>query len=129
MIQVRHVEPSDAAQWTVLRLWPEERRGAHDAEVTRFFADPRQGGGTMPEVVLVAVETSLDPKVVGFAEVSRRAYAEGCGSSPVGFLEGWCVVPERRQQGLGRALVAAAEACAREVGAANLLPTRWWRIR
>jgi aminoglycoside 6'-N-acetyltransferase I len=53
---------------------------------------------------------------VGFAEVSRRAYAEGCETSPVGFLEGWYVVPARRRQGVGRALVAAAEAWARGLG-------------
>ena len=70
----------------------------------------------MPEAVLVAETAGATPALVGFAEVSRRAYAEGCETSPVGFLEGWYVVPERRRQGIGRALVAAAEAWARGLG-------------
>jgi aminoglycoside 6'-N-acetyltransferase I len=70
----------------------------------------------MPEIVLLAMSTGPGGRVIGFAEVSRRLYAEGCESSPVGFLEGWYVVPERRHQGVGRALVEAAERWARELG-------------
>lgn len=119
MTQVRHVEPRDAAQWVALRaaLWPEEGPAPHLAEVTRFFAAPAATSGPMPEAVLVAVdpESPAQP-LLGFAEVSRRPYAEGCETSPVGFLEGWYVVPERRRQGIGRTLVAAAEAWARALG-------------
>jgi aminoglycoside 6'-N-acetyltransferase I len=119
MIQVRHVEPRDAAQWIALSttLWPEEGSAVHEAEITRFFAAPEPRPGTMPEAVLVALEPgSTAPTLLGFAEVSRRPYAEGCETSPVGFLEGWYVVPECRRQGIGRALVAAAEAWARALG-------------
>jgi aminoglycoside 6'-N-acetyltransferase I len=45
----------------------------------------------------------------GFAEISIRHYAEGCSTDRVAFLEGWYVVPEARNRGVGRALVAAAE--------------------
>jgi aminoglycoside 6'-N-acetyltransferase I len=48
--------------------------------------------------------------LIGFAELSRRPYADGCATSPVGYLEGWYVRPEHRGRGVGRALVAAAEA-------------------
>jgi aminoglycoside 6'-N-acetyltransferase I len=119
MIRVRPVEPGDAAQWIALRtaLWPEEGQTTHPAEVAQFFAGPGAGPGTMPEAVLVAVEVKADASaLLGFAEVSRRVYAEGCETSPVGFLEGWYVVPERRREGIGRALVAAAEEWARAVG-------------
>ena len=54
--------------------------------------------------------------VVGFAELSLRAYAEGCDSSPVAYLEGWFVSPESRRSGVGRALLAAAEAWGRGHG-------------
>jgi aminoglycoside 6'-N-acetyltransferase I len=53
---------------------------------------------------------------VGFVELSRRLYAEGCTTSPVGFLEGWYVEPEYRRRGIGGALVAASEAWARALG-------------
>jgi aminoglycoside 6'-N-acetyltransferase I len=69
----------------------------------------------MPEAVLVAV-ADQDRSLLGFAEVSRRAYAEGCETTPVGFLEGWYVVPEHRRRGVGGALVAAAEGWARSLG-------------
>jgi aminoglycoside 6'-N-acetyltransferase I len=118
VIRIRHAEPADANPWLALRreLWPEEDERSLAAGAARFFADPRPGPGTMPEAVLVAVEAGAVPVLVGFAEVSRRAYAEGCETSPVGFLEGWYVVPARRRQGVGRALVAAAEGWARALG-------------
>jgi aminoglycoside 6'-N-acetyltransferase I len=116
--RIRHAGPADADQWRALRteLWPDEGERSHAAEVFRFFAEPPRGPGAMPEAVLVAVDDGAAPRVVGFAEVSRRAYAEGCETSPVGFLEGWYVVPERRQQGVGGALLAAAETWARDLG-------------
>jgi aminoglycoside 6'-N-acetyltransferase I len=118
VIDIRHAEPADADQWLALRreLWPEGSEASHGAEVARFFAEPGHTQGIMPEAVLVAVESRPAPVLVGFAEVSRRAYAEGCETSPVGFLEGWYVVASRRRQGVGRALVAAAEAWALALG-------------
>lgn len=117
LADIRHVEPADAEQWLALRaeLWPEEDRASHAAAVARFFAEkPRLG--SMPEAVLVAIEAGPAPVLVGFAELSRRAYAEGCDTSPVGFLEGWYVLSNRRRKGIGRALVTAGEAWARALG-------------
>jgi aminoglycoside 6'-N-acetyltransferase I len=118
-VHIRQAEPADAAQWIALRaaLWPDEAGSAHAAEVADFFAEPRVGPGLMPEAVLVALAPGNPASIlVGFAELSRRAYAEGCETSPVGFLEGWYVAPEYRRQGVGRALVLAAEAWARRQG-------------
>lgn len=118
-MHIRQAEPADAAQWIALRfaLWPDEPVSAHAAEVADYFAKPRLGPGVMPEAVLVAVARGKPASsLVGFAELSRRAYAEGCDTSPVGFLEGWYVAPEYRRQGVGRALVLAAEAWARRQG-------------
>ncbi len=57
-----------------------------------------------------------DGRAAGFAEAGLREYAEGCETSPVGYLEGWYVVPERRGRGIGRKLAEAAENWAREQG-------------
>ena len=51
------------------------------------------------EAVLVAEDASH--RLVGFAEVSRRTWAEGCDTSPVGFLEGWYVEPAQPAAGRG----------------------------
>jgi aminoglycoside 6'-N-acetyltransferase I len=117
-VYIRPAEPTDADQWADLRgaLWPDEPPAALAAEAARFFAGLPQGAGAMPEAVLVAAAGAPAGRLVGFAEISRRAYAEGCGASPVGFLEGWYVVPDCRRTGIGRALVQAAEEWARRMG-------------
>jgi aminoglycoside 6'-N-acetyltransferase I len=55
-------------------------------------------------------------RLVGFLELDFRKYAPGCRSSPVAFIEGWYVEPESQGQGIGRALIEAAEAHARAAG-------------
>jgi aminoglycoside 6'-N-acetyltransferase I len=57
-----------------------------------------------------------DGSPCGFVEVGTRAYADGCATSPVGYVEAWYVDPDMRQQGVGRALLAAAENWARSMG-------------
>jgi aminoglycoside 6'-N-acetyltransferase I len=64
----------------------------------------------------VFVIERAEGSLAGFVEVGARPYADGCDTSPVGYLEAWYVDPEVRRQGHGRALLAAAEAWARERG-------------
>jgi aminoglycoside 6'-N-acetyltransferase I len=64
--------------------------------------------------VLLAEDAVGD--IVGIAELSIRAYAEGCRTDRVAYLEGWYVVPEARRQGVGRALIESAEEWARAQG-------------
>src|SRR5882762_7653627 len=52
----------------------------------------------------------------GFVEVGARPYADGCHTSPVGYIEAWYVDPDARRKGYGRALLAAAESWARSQG-------------
>jgi aminoglycoside 6'-N-acetyltransferase I len=59
-------------------------------------------------------------RVVGFAEVDLRARADGCRTRPVGYMEGWYVVPEERRRGVGRALFRAAEEWARKQGCTEM---------
>ena len=110
-MRVRPVTRDDAAAWLAMReaLWPEEGEKSHPAEIARFLA------GELKRLlaVLVAEEGG---KLLGFAEVNIRPYADGCKTERVGFLEGWYVVPEARRRGIGRALVAAAEDWARAQG-------------
>ena len=54
--------------------------------------------------------------LAAFLEVGTRPFADGCWTSPVGYLEGWYVDEDLRGQGVGRALVLAAEEWARQQG-------------
>ena len=97
------------AAWHMLRarLWPEEGADALAPDEARFFAmpAPRPIGGLDAVLVAVNQSTAAAESVVGFVELSRRAYAEGCETSPVAFLEGLVcaarVSPPRRRTRAG----------------------------
>jgi aminoglycoside 6'-N-acetyltransferase I len=50
-----------------------------------------------------------DGSLAGFVEAGSRPYADGCDSSPVGYIEAWYVDGDVRHHGYGRALLEAAE--------------------
>jgi len=112
MIHVRTVTRADAGVWLRMRcaLWPEGTEAEHHAEIDHFFS----GQLREPLATLLALNPSDD--AVGFAELSIRSYAEDCVTDRVAYLEGWYVEPEARRQGVGRALVRAAEEWARSQG-------------
>ena len=60
------------------------------------------------------------PKLAGFAEVSERAYGDGCDTSPVAWLEGIYIDPAYRRGGIGRLLVEAIVQWARARGLSEL---------
>lgn len=102
-MRIRSATPEDRSDWHSLRcqLWPEDDSG-HAAEIEAYFCGERPDLGIM----LLAECTS---KAVGFAEIAIRPFAEGCSTRNVGYLEGWYVQPSHRGQGIGRALLSAAE--------------------
>src|SRR5258707_9642050 len=110
-MEVRPATPDDSAPWLKMRqaLWP-DGASDHPFEIASYFA----GRLREPLQVLLAFDDAEKP--VGFAELSIRNTAEGCDTDQIAYLEGWYVVPETRQQGVGRALVQAAEQWAREEG-------------
>ncbi len=112
--KVRGVRRADRDEWLRMRarLWPEHPEN-HPREIDAFLL-----GGGEGEAVLVVERPHGG--LAGFVELSSRAYAEGCRSSPVAYLEGWWVDPDARAEGLGRALVAAAEEWARARGLSEL---------
>lgn len=88
-------------------LWPGSLLD-HEAETRQHFESA--------EEVPVVFVAEADGRLVGFLELDRRKYAPGCTSSPVPFIEGWYVEPAYQRQGIGRALVEAAESWARAAG-------------
>jgi aminoglycoside 6'-N-acetyltransferase I len=108
------VEHADRAGWAQLRaaLWPDARPEEHAREMDEILGHPER------EAVFVCA--SPEGRLLGFVEASLRRYAEGCDTSPVGYLEGWYVVPAARRQGMGAALVVAAEGWARALGCTEM---------
>ncbi len=108
-VKIREIVERDRADWVRLReaLWPGSLSD-HDEETRKHFDDRAEA-----PVVFVA---EAHGRLVGFLELDYRKYAPGCRSSPVPFIEGWYVEPGVQGRGIGRALIAAAEACPRSGG-------------
>lgn len=81
-------------------LWPAETRQAHARAIESLLANGNAWG---------FVAETRDGAAVGFAEVAIRAYANGCDSQPVPFLEGIWVEPPYRRKGVGNALIEHVE--------------------
>jgi len=112
---IRLAVASDLAALAALRhaLWPGESLDQRRGEAAANLA-----GRSGDLATFVAEESG---EVTGFAEVSlRRDYVNGCETSPVAFLEGIYVLPERRRAGTGRALAAAGEEWGRAQGCREL---------
>lgn len=59
-------------------------------------------------------------EAIGFIHVGLRVYADGCETSPVGYIEAWYVAEEYRRTGVGEDLIGAAENWARELGCTEM---------
>jgi aminoglycoside 6'-N-acetyltransferase I len=101
---------SDYDEWLRMRraLWP-QLAGENEAEDAAAWL-------ARPDAVVIVAARPGAAGLAGFAELGARVYADGCRTSPVGFLEGWYVDPDVRRQGIGAALVRAGEAWARQQG-------------
>lgn len=108
---IRPLQTQDLPAYFRLRaaLWPDS--------VASF---EREVSEILNAAHLVSFVAQREAELVGFVEVSLRAYAEGCDSSPVGYLEGWYVAPAYRCVGIGRRLVEAAEDWARAKGCTEM---------
>src|SRR5690348_712280 len=90
---VRPAQAGDIAALAPLRadLWPDGTPAHHAEELVRAF----RGELHWVEVILVAEAAG---QIIGFAELSLRSTVNGCESTPVGYLEGWYVIPEFRHR-------------------------------
>ena len=103
-MRIRQIEAKDRQAWAQMRaaLWPDEDPDKLAHETLTHF-----GSGKPSQMVFVAETTN--GALIGMLELSMRASAVGCSSSPVPFVEGWYVAAEMRSQGVGRKLMEAAE--------------------
>jgi aminoglycoside 6'-N-acetyltransferase I len=111
---IRALTKTDRTEWLRMRhaLWP------HEIEMEES-ADEIYAGRSMVKQVFVhdrGGQAGRPAHLGGFIEIGERAYAEGCDTSPVAFIEGWYVDPDLRRSGVGAKLVEAAEVWARAQG-------------
>jgi len=115
---IRPVEERDDNEWLRMRiaLWPDYTVDEQRAEMAILKADQStvtfvadRGGGVLG----------------GFIEAGQRKYAEDCDTSPVGYIERWYVDADLRAQGIGRALVRAAEQWALAQGYTEMGSDTW----
>jgi aminoglycoside 6'-N-acetyltransferase I len=112
-MRVRQFQNTDWDDWRRMDLALDPGNDSDDVE-----ADMRAILARSDTAVFVAERP--DGSVCGYVEVGARAYADGCNSSPVGYIEGWYVDPDVRRSGYGRALLEAAEKWARGRGYAEM---------
>ena len=114
---IRTARPDDILSLAQLRetLWPEGTADEHAAEVPSLLDSTN-------DCVYVA---EADGRVIAFLEGRLRSHADGCETSPVGYLEGWFVAQEWRGRGVGGALVRQFEQWSRERGCRELASDTW----
>ncbi len=108
-MRVRSIESNDWPEWRRMAraLLPDEAPEDYEADIRAL----EQRGDAA-----VFVAGRPDGSVCGYVEVGSRPYADGCATTPVGYIEAWYVDPDVRRSGYGRALLTAAESWARSRG-------------
>ena len=103
-------------------LWPDSSRAEHRKELEAKWA--RGVSGPYPCAIFVA--DPVTAPLIGFIEVGMRSHADGCDARvPAGYVEGWYVAEKWRRQGLGSALMKAAENWARAQGCVEMASDTW----
>jgi aminoglycoside 6'-N-acetyltransferase I len=117
-VTIRRATHEDKWSWLQMRqrLWPEA-----PAEYLSFDQDDKLAD---PDYAVFVASTG-DEGLIAFIETRLRDYAEGCETSPVGYIEAWYVDEHLRGQKLGRELILAAEHWAREKGCTEMGSDTW----
>lgn len=101
-----------AGRWLLMRskLWPDSSQAEHRRDAATMAAAEN----------LVLMILDQDETAVGFAEVTCRAWANGCKSSPVAYLEGIYLEPQHRGTRAADLLLHDAEDWAAKRGMTEL---------
>ncbi|MCB1090882.1 MAG: GNAT family N-acetyltransferase [Verrucomicrobiae bacterium] len=99
-MRIAEISGAEFDHWISLRaaLWPKESKADLIEDASRTLADADQIG-------FIAFQPDGIP--MGFIEAA--IYRDAENASPRGHIEAWYVLPERRGEGVGRALLAHAE--------------------
>lgn len=121
---IRAARHSDIAAIARMRsaLWPDATIEEHAREAHEMLDG--KGYGSMPCATFVA--EAEDGAIVGFLEAGLRSHADGCDAAhAVGYIEGWLVEKGFRRQGIGAALVRAAEDWSRGLECVEMASDTW----
>jgi aminoglycoside 6'-N-acetyltransferase I len=116
-ITIRRVTQEDKAEWLRMRkgVWPDVPDDYLDYDMDDVLSSDKN-------VVLFAL---IEGTPVGMIEAHLRESAEGCFSSPVGYIEAWFVDEKLRGTGVAGLLTQAAEDWAREKGCTEMASDTW----
>lgn len=112
-MEIRPPKKSEFPQWLAMReaLYPDGTREELAGELDWLCRDANW-------CILLAFDGN--GRAIGLIEATLRRCAEGCTTSPVGYIEGWYVEPDARKKGAGRRLVEAAEVWAKAKGCTEM---------
>ena len=115
---IRRASHDDKPDWLRMRqgLWPEAPLEYLALDVDNLLGDKDSA---------IFVASNEQGYLVGFLETGLRDYAEGCETSPVGYILAWYVDPHVRGRKLGRELIRVAEQWAREKGCQEIASDTW----
>ena len=115
---IRRATSDDKPEWLRMRqgLWPEAPLEYLALDVDKLLVDRDSA---------IFVASNEQGYLVAFIETGLRDYAEGCETSPVGYILAWYVDPHVRGQKLGRELIRVAEQWAREKGCREMASDTW----
>jgi aminoglycoside 6'-N-acetyltransferase I len=116
-ITIRRVTAEDKSEWLRMRkgIWPEAPDEYLDYDMDDVLSSDRSA-------VFFALSGGAP---VGMIEVRLKESAEGCFTSPVGYLEAWFVDENMRGKGVAGTLIDAAENWARGKGCADMASDTW----
>ena len=116
-IEIRKVTSAEKDAWFHMRkgVWPE-------AVDDYLLFDMDEVLVSETDLIFMAF---VNDQPAGMLEASIREYAEGCDSSPVGYIEAWFVYGDYRRTGVAAELVKAAENWAKEKGCTEMGSDTW----
>jgi len=116
-ITTRRVTLEDKAEWLRMRkgIWPEAPDEYLNFDMDDILAN---------DDYLVIFACDGD-QLIGLTEAQIKESAEGCETSPVGYLEGWFVQNEYRGKRVVGIMTRAAENWIREKGCTEVASDTW----
>lgn len=115
---IRLATAADKPEWLRMRqmLWDHLSAEYLQSDMDAVLRDRKRA---------VFVAARDEGGLIAFVETSLRDYAEGCQTSPVGYIEAWYVDENIRGQKLGREMLTTAENWAREKGCTEMGSDTW----